>query len=271
MRYFDVNAWLGEWPFRSLRDNTPEALIARLERAGIGSAAVSQIEGMFHRHPQPANEKLAAAVAPHLERLVPIATINPRFPNWEVDLARCQDDLGMKGVRLFPQYHDYAVDGAEGRRLIGACRERGLPVFIPHRVEDVRQRNWMDPGRVVDLNQVANVIASEPEATIVIPNARSLSGSPIWNRKDLRDGLWYFDLSLAEVHYVLHMRLGRLTDLAEFIEQGGEQHLLFGTHTPFSYPSAARVKSAVLPVTAEVLEDINYNTSAKMLGVEVST
>ena len=46
MRYFDINAWLGEWPFRSLRDNTPDALIARLERAGIGSAAVSQIEGL---------------------------------------------------------------------------------------------------------------------------------------------------------------------------------------------------------------------------------
>ena len=267
MRYFDINAWLGEWPFRSLRDNTPDALIARLERAGIGSAAVSQIEGMFHRHPQPANEKLAVAVAPHRDKLVPIATINPRIPKWEVDLTRCQEDLGMRGVRLFPQYHDYPVDGPEGRRVIGACRERGLPVFIPHRVEDVRQRNWMDPGRVVDLNQVANVISSEPEATVVIPNARSLASTPLLNRREIRDHSWYFDLSLAEVHYVLHQSVDRMTDLAEFIEQGGEQHLLFGTHAPFSYPSAARVKSAVLPVNAETLEDICYNRAAQILGL----
>jgi predicted TIM-barrel fold metal-dependent hydrolase len=127
----------------------------------------------------------------------------------------------------------------------------------------------MDPGRVVDLNQVANVIASEPEATIVIPNARSLAGSAVWNRKEIRDGLWYFDLSLAEVHYVLHRSVARMTDLAEFIEQGGEQHLIFGTHAPFSYPSAARVKSAVLPVTPEVLEDICYNRAAQILSLAV--
>ena len=58
-----------------------------------------------------------------------------------------------------------------------------------------------------------------------------------------------------------------MTDLAEFIEQGGEQHLLFGTHAPFSYPSAARVKSVVLPVNAETLEDICYNRAAQILGL----
>ena len=44
MKFFDVNAWIGSWPFRTLRDNTPAALLARLERVGITHAAVSSVE-----------------------------------------------------------------------------------------------------------------------------------------------------------------------------------------------------------------------------------
>ena len=50
----DVNAWLGQWPFRALRDNTPQTLLARLDRCGIDAAAVSPIEAVFHRNVQPA-------------------------------------------------------------------------------------------------------------------------------------------------------------------------------------------------------------------------
>ena len=104
MKYVDLNAWLGTWPFRALRDNTAEALVARLGRAGIAYAAVSQIEAALHRHTQPANEKLALEVASWAGHLVPLATINPTYPGWEKDLRRCHEELAMKGVRLFPQY-----------------------------------------------------------------------------------------------------------------------------------------------------------------------
>ncbi|MCZ6635391.1 MAG: metal-dependent hydrolase, partial [bacterium] len=86
----DINAWLGTWPFRSLRDNTPKTLVARLDRSGITMAAVSFIEAAFHRHPQSANERLAKAVAPHLDRLIPLGTINPISPHWQDDLSACQ-------------------------------------------------------------------------------------------------------------------------------------------------------------------------------------
>ena len=183
MRYVDINAWLGSWPFRGLRDNTPETLIRRLDRAGIGTAAVSRIEAILHRSVQPANERLAEDLEGFTDRLIAMATINAADPNWEGDLRRCHEDLGMRGARLFPQYHDFAVDGPEARKVVAACTERGLPVFIPHRIEDVRQRHWMDPGRMVDLNGVANLIAAVSGATIVIPNARGIASSAVWQAK----------------------------------------------------------------------------------------
>ncbi len=268
MNYFDINAWLGSWPFRPLRDHTPETLLKRLNRVGISRAAVSQIEAIFHRHVQPANEKLAEAVAPFAGCLLPMATINPLFPHWQDDLRRCHEDLGMKGVRLFPCYHNYAADGPEAQRTVAACAERNLPVFMPQRIEDERQRHWMDPGRTLDLNEVAHLIFQVPEATVVVPNARGLLNTALWQRQDIRDSRWYFDLSLAEVHYVLHRDVTRMRDLADFIEAGGSDHLLFGTHAPFSYPAAARVKAAVLNVDAETLAAICHRRAAHMLEVE---
>ena len=266
MKYIDLNAWLGSWPFRALRDNTPETLIRRLDRAGIGKAAVSRIEAILHRSVQPANERLAEDLEGFADRLVPMATINAADRNWEGDLRRCHEDLGMRGARLFPQYHEFAVDGPEARKVVAACGERGLPVFIPHRIEDVRQKHWMDPGRMLDLTGVANLIAAVSGATIVIPNARGITGSPVWQRREIRDRDWYFDLSLAEVHYSLSLNVNQLGDLSDFIDQGGAGHLVFGTHAPFSYPSAARVKCAVLPVDEETLEEICFKRAERMLS-----
>ncbi|OGG45736.1 MAG: hypothetical protein A3F84_18485 [Candidatus Handelsmanbacteria bacterium RIFCSPLOWO2_12_FULL_64_10] len=254
----DVNAWLGVWPFRSLKDNTPEALVARLDRSGIDIAAVSLIEAIFHRNVQPANEKLAKAVQPCKDRLLPMATLNPTYPAWEDDLAACHEKLGMKGVRLFPQYHGYPIDGPLGRQVVEACRERNLPVFIPHRIEDARERHWMDPGKTVDLGAVAGLIAAVPGATVVVPNARGVSGSDLWQRTDLRDRPWYVDLSLWEPN----------REFANFLNQGGASHLLFGTHLPFSYAGSALVKRATLPLNAEGLADVSYRNAAKIFGLK---
>ena len=267
MNYIDLNAWLGTWPFRHLRDSDPAGLMARLQRAGIQRAAVSQIEAALHRNVQPANEQLAISVEPFADRLLPMATINPLFPHWEQDLRRCHEDLGMKGVRLFPCYHDYAANSAQAIAVATACAERSLPLFLPHRLEDSRQRHWMDPGQTVDLGQVADLISAVPEATVVITNARGVLKSAVWKREDLRDRTWYFDLSLSEVHYKLHSNVSSMRDLADFIDAGGASHLVFGTHAPFSYPSAARVKAAVLPVDEPTRLEICAGRAETMLGL----
>ena len=133
----DINAWLGVWPFRALRDNTPETLAARLDSCGIQKAAVSPIEAVFHRNVQLANEKLVEDIESFRDRFIPLATLNPTYTHWEDDLKACHEDLNMKGVRLFPQYQNFPIDGPLAQSVAKACAERNLPIFIPHRLEDV--------------------------------------------------------------------------------------------------------------------------------------
>ena len=255
---FDINAWLGSFPFRSLRDNTPEKLLARMDRSGIDGAAVSMIDAIFHRNVQPANEQLAEMVAPHEGRLVAMGTINPTYEQWEDDIRICQEDLGMKGIRLFPVYHGYSVDGPEARGVLSACVERSLPVSIPGRIEDPRQRNWMDPGETVSASGIANLMASVPGATVYIPNLRGGMGNlPMWRNEAVRDQAWFVDLSLSEVH-------GGLDLLAK---QSGGQHLIFGTHMPFSYPGAALVKRQVLHLSPEEMAHVSAGNALRTLGI----
>ncbi|MGI6082869.1 MAG: amidohydrolase family protein [Limnochordia bacterium] len=259
MMIFDINAWVGSWPFRSLRDNTPQQLVERLRKAGVSGATVSQIEAILHRNAQPANERLAESLEPHGDVLVPVATINPTYARWEDDLRVCHEVLGMRGVRLFPEYHGYEIDGPLARRVVAACRERGLPVQIPHRIEDMRQRHHLDPARGVSLAAIANLVAAYPDTPIIVTNARGIAQSPLWRRTELRDAAWYADTSLAEVYFQ-----GLDKDLASIVEETGSRHLLFGTHVPFSYPESALVKRATLPVDAGTMEEISYRGAMRL-------
>lgn len=260
---FDVNAWVGTWPFRSLSGTTPEALVARMDRAGIRWSAVSSIESALHRNVQPANEQLVAGVAPFADRLIPLATINPTYVGWERDLAECHEAMAMKGVRLFPQYHGYEVDSPEFRRVASACRERNLPLCLAHRLEDPRQRHWTDPGKMVNLDQLADLILAEPGVTVIITNARGIRASAFVRRPELRELKWFFDLSLAEVHANL---VGE-GDIVALLREAGTQHLLFGSHTPFSYEACALVKRAVLPADEPTKAEISYRAALRLFGM----
>ena len=262
----DINAYLGSFPFRALRDNTPEALVARLDRSGIQMAAVSPIEALFHRHPPPANERLVRDVAPFGDRLIPLGTIHPHSPHWESDLDACVE-MGMEGIRIFPPYQVFETCGPETRAIAHACAERDLPLCIPNRLEDIRQHHPLDPGKETGIAQIADLIAAAPKTTFIITNARGIARSPLWKRTDIRNRNWYVDLSLAEIFYGLHTSLNGMRDLADLIDEGGANHLLFGTNLPISYAGPALVKREILPVDADTLENISHRTAARLLNL----
>lgn len=264
---FDVNAWVGHWPFRKLRENSADGLLKRMDYLGIKCAAVSSIDSILYRNVQPANESLAQELEPHRERLFPIATINPAYVKWEDDLNEAHLQLRVRGVRLIPQYHGYDLDDPEAIRAAAACAERGLPVLLAQRIEDPRQRHHLDLGRVLSLNKAAALLQTVPELTLIITNARGLATSDLVRNPDLHTRRWYVDLSLAEVHYQLHRSVSEMSDLARMIEQVGPDHLLFGTHLPFSYGASALVKLETLPVTEAERDKISYRTSAELFRI----
>jgi predicted TIM-barrel fold metal-dependent hydrolase len=73
----DMSAYLGHWPFRRLRHNDADGLLALMDRAEIDRACVSSASAIFYRNSQAGNEELAGQIAGHEDRLTPFAVINP--------------------------------------------------------------------------------------------------------------------------------------------------------------------------------------------------
>src|SRR5688500_6755644 len=108
----DINANVGHWPFQQLQYNNCRELLERMDRFGVDVAAVSNLNGVFYKNAQSANEELFQQIGSSkkfAERFIAFAIINPLYAGWKQDLATCHGKMGMKGLRIYPTYHDYAV------------------------------------------------------------------------------------------------------------------------------------------------------------------
>ena len=139
----DVNAYLGHFAFRQLRHNTADGLLRLMDRNGIERAAVSSAASITYRNAQAGNEELAAEVKGHGDRFIPIAVINPAYAGALDDLRTCREEFGMRGLRLYPSWHNYQLTDPSCVELVNAAAAAGMSISIPLRVEDrVSKAGW---------------------------------------------------------------------------------------------------------------------------------
>ncbi|MBO9619873.1 MAG: hypothetical protein J7539_12660, partial [Niabella sp.] len=58
----DSNAYIGHWPFLKLDYNTPETLLGRMEEFGTEVSVISNLNGIFYKNTQHANDELFEAL-----------------------------------------------------------------------------------------------------------------------------------------------------------------------------------------------------------------
>lgn len=241
----DANTWLGHWPFRQLRHNDVAGLLHLMDANGIDLAVVANTHGVFYKNAQKANEELAEWVAPHRDRLVPFATMNPGYPGWQRNLGLCRD-VGMKGLRLYPIYHDYKLTDAPAAALVGAATEMGWPVQLPMRIVDARQRHWMDTERNLTPDECLAAVQAYPGTSFIFSNALGLQPGTFTGANG--SGQRRVVTDLARMSAVYHNDLGALLAAA------GAGSVVFGTGMPFNYPGPAFLKVEALDASAEAKE-----------------
>lgn len=257
----DVNAYLGPFAFRHLRYQAADQLLTLMDSRGIDRAIVSSATAITYRNPQPANTDLAPEVAPHLDRFIPFAVINPAYAGWTDDLSACID-LGFRGLRLYPKWHNYELLSDVCLDLIDRATDRGMIISIPMRVEDPRQRSWLVDVPNVAIAELAALVAARPKARFHFVNGRGFTGSVLGKPENGLPENYRIEISLLNVH---------VNDEVEtLIANLGPDRLLFGTGMPFQYPDPALAKIEVLAPDDVLKARLLHQNAAEWLDPPIS-
>lgn len=258
----DINAYIGHWPFLQLKYNTCQALLERMNQFGVDISVVSNLNGVFYKNTQSANEELYAEIRSNklfYDRFIPFAVINPIYAGWQDDLERCSEKMGMKGVRLYPKYHDYELTHPSCIALVKNARDRGLVVSFTLRMVDYRQRAWMDIEKEWAMKDVMPIIQAVPDAKYLIlnvANSTQLDDEETW---------------LIKKAEVVMDTSGRATNnLGELLTKYGKDKFALGTHAPILDYLTGLLRIESLredEADAEAKEQLRYGNAQRILGL----
>ncbi len=222
----DVGCFLGAWPFRSLPSSGPRGLKAMARKQGVTCVAVSAFEEVFHEDAFRATARLTGRLA-SLPMARQFQVVNPLFPGWQRDLERGVRELGIRGVRLTPGYHGYALTDPAVQALADAAREFQLPVAIHARLQDERM-HWISRFPPVPVKEAGEFLAKTPGLRVALLGFEvGEAGSISAIIKD-RPAAWV-DWSRLRC---------MLWGLDRLLEQIPAERILYGSLWPLQTPSA---------------------------------
>lgn len=258
----DVNASLGHYPFRPLQSTTATGLVERMDEHGIDMAIVSSLHAVFYRDSHRGNQELLEEIARHVDRLVPLAVVNPRYVGWERDLDESIEQGRVKGVALFPEHHGYQLSDGAGRAALELISASQVPVVLTQRLEDRRQRHHWDVAEDLSMDSLVEAATTFPQLRFCLSNWIGLDA-----QKLLAAGLRGRCLiDFARLHVVMNKEVPRLIEALQV------ESIAFGTHMPFDYPGPSLVKLANLAgLFPEDYEQVAWKNAAQFFGLDLPT
>jgi predicted TIM-barrel fold metal-dependent hydrolase len=260
----DTNVHLFQWPFRKLKYDRTDALVAKLRKHRITRAWAGSFEAILHKQLDQINRRLADECSTRGNgTLLPIGSVNPAWADWEEDLRRCHEQYQMKGVRLYPAYHGYALDHAEFARLIAEAARRGLFVQIVLRMEDERVHHQAIAIGAVNVAPLVDVLKNTPKAKVqLINSAGPLLGNNVESL--VRETQVTFDIAATEGNG----GVGRLIEGKNYSYRGAipVERLLFGSHAPYFPCESALFKLFESPLSLEQLGKLMNGNAQRLIG-----
>lgn len=260
----DCNVHLFEWPFRKLKYDRTEALVAKLRKHRITKAWAGSFEAVLHKQLDASNRRLAEECRMRGDgALVPFGCVNPVWPDWEEDVRRCHEQYRMPGLRLYPAYHGYTLDGPEFTRMLSVAAKRGMLVQIAMRMEDERVHHPAIDVPPVNASPLVDVLKKVPEAKVqLINSAGPLLGNNI--AALVRETNVTFDIAATEGNG----GVGRLIEGTNPSYRGAipVDRLVFGSHVPYFPCESAVMKLFESPLNLEQLEKLMHANARRLIG-----
>lgn len=245
----DINACFGHWPYWDLHHKSAEDLLGSMDRNGIDRAVVMSLRGLFIDWRQGNDETLATAKR-HAGRLVPAATISPFLGGTIDDVNRLADDR-VRLIRLYPAFHNYALDGAFTDAVCRAAADRGMVVSIPTRP----MMNWR--FKTIAIEAIAAIVDRHPRTTFLMSGPNYLVEFQALVLLMRRCRNVQYEISCVQGHNAVR----------SLAEQVGAERLLFGTGAVLHYPACNVAKLDGADISAEQRRAIAWENAERLLNL----
>jgi predicted TIM-barrel fold metal-dependent hydrolase len=249
-RRVDVNAFIGEYPFRRVPGTTPRDLLEAMDRVGTDVAWVSHLTAIFWDDPMAGNTDLYRMDS---LRLRPVPAIHPGRDRWQdaVPIAKRHD---APAVRADPTRWGLDPLGPEMCDLLESCAAAGLPLLLAVRLEDGRQKNPRDRTAELEPWMVRAWIRSNPTVRLIVTHA---------DREFVEQV--HFGATPGEadrIHWDICWIWGPPEDhLALLLRTVGVERFVFGTGMPLRIPETSLAKLDLLDLPAGARDKIESGNS----------
>ena len=245
----DFHCHAGRWGPAPL-DDDPDRFLAIMDAAGIDMANLNCIFYGDHRRD---NDIVAGFVAKYPERFIGVAFVTPHSPDEAVlELERCFDDLGMRSLKIYPDYVGVPIDDPAYFAIFEWADDRGIVVMSHARFP-------FDREGVTIRQRFTTLSGRYPRIRWVLAHAAG--------RQD-QDAV---HAALASPNVFLETcSSGSALGAVEFAVNGaGADKVLFGTDLPIMDPRQQLAKVATANISLEAKRKVLGLNAARLLGLEL--
>ena len=234
----DVNALIGAYPYRFVPHPDPEVLDRVLTREGLSGAWVGHLPSAFYRDTNAGNAQLYTALE-RFERLRPVPTIRPDWPDWHRAI-RTAMDAGAPAVRAYPPQWQFGPGDARLAELALACGEARLALILTVRFEDLRQRHPLDVAGDLQAAAVRALARAGDRVRLIVTAAgREFIEEVHWGLTPEEQGRVWWDFSWVWGPPEDH--------LAKLFRKLGSERFVYGTQWPLRLTQNTAANLDLLP------------------------
>lgn len=234
---------------KATREGTVEALLLQMEETGVDLSVVLPVVTNPKQF-QSVNEYAAMLNETHAGKLLSFGGIHPDCADYMAELSYIKE-LGLKGIKIHPDYQGYFIDDLKYLRIIHRATELGLAI-VTHAGVDIGL-----PSPVHCPPDRARHMLDE-----VKPEKMVLAHTGGWKQWDQVEEFLvgqkvFFDIAFTS-------RYLEKNQFEQMVRRHGIEQILFATDTPWESPkeTVAYVESTEL--TVEEKEKI-YSKNAKKI------
>lgn len=250
-------------------DGTLGGMLASMEVAGIDMSVVLPVATTVSQV-QTCNRCAIEINEEYVGRLISFGAMHPDYEDYKKELLRIKN-MGIKGIKLHPDYQQVMIDDIRYKRIISAASELGLITLI-HAGIDIGL-----PGPVHAVpNAIKNLLVDVKSEKMILAH---MGGFNMWEEAiDVIAGEnVYLDtaFSLGEINYFSDYPIAERNcvmmkpDLfMKMVQAFGEDKILFATDSPWGGHAETLEAFQEIPLSEMQREKILCGNAKKLLGIK---